>query len=525
MKKRILVILLALALALAFSACGGGGGGGGGTTDKPSGGSSGGDSGGDSGGGGGGAGEVTIALNGVPNGLDPISEDIMNSTVSICNLIFDRLMDFDADFNMIPGVANSMKMENDGMTFNFDINTGFTFHNGDPLTMDDVVYSVERLKEIPKSADAAEPIESVTADGNTLKIKLKEANNVSMPKILAQCIIVNKKNIEANGDAAIYTDVIGTGPYMVASFTPGASIVLEAMASHPLTAAKAGKLSFIPIAENTNLYIAVETGQAQYAGFVSAREIELARANDNLTTIVGKSNGIRNFCINCQAPPFDNKNVRLAMSYAYDRASVGALDGGRTPAESMLFTGFDSYRVSKDLPAFDLEKAKELLAAEGYNESNPLKFNINYYKPDPSLEFYQSQLQSIGVDVSIELQEFTVWLENETTDNFQMEWLKVENVAGTPLQDLQRFDPDFPSRNISNWSDPALTALIKQAYVENDQTKLSDLFTQINDIVTQNAPHIPGFLDPMLAVMDKNLSGVEIRPDGVQMFRNIAYNG
>ena len=511
MKRKLLTVLLVIALALGIAACNGGGS----NSPSPSGSSA------------PSAAkpvEITVALDSVPNALDPISEDIV-TTVSIGYHIYDKLVDFDLNFNMIPAVAKSWK-QLDVLTWEFEINMDLVFQNGDKITMDDVVYSIERMKNIPKSQDAAEVVESMTYTGNTLTVKLKAPNNVSIPKLLALCIIVNKAYVEANGDNAIALNPIGTGPYKVSQFTPGTTVVIETWDGYPLKKPQIDKITFIPIAENQNRYISVETGQSQYAGGVTAKEAELANTNADLKSISFGCNQIRNFSMNCMKPPFDNANVRLAMATAFDRASFCALDGGRTPAESMLFPGFDVYQVSEYLPKFDLEEAKSILEAEGYNASNPLKFTITYYKPDPGLEFYQTALQSIGVDVSISLLEFSIWLDGEGSGNFTMNWLGVENVAGTPLQDLQRFDSNFLSkRNISYYVNPEIDELIQKAYVTIDENELKGLFKQINDLVAQNNPHIPGFLQPIFGVMDKKLDGVTVRADNITSFKNATYNG
>jgi peptide/nickel transport system substrate-binding protein len=143
-------------------------------------------------------------------------------------------MFLDAEKKYNPAIANSYK-QIDSLTWQFDINLDYVFQNGDPLTMDDVVFSLMRLKDIPKQADIGSLIDSVTYEGNVLTVKITKANNSIIPRIITTAVIVNKAYIEANGDDAVYKNPIGTGPYKVAEFIPGTSVGIETWDGYPLS--------------------------------------------------------------------------------------------------------------------------------------------------------------------------------------------------------------------------------------------------------------------------------------------------
>lgn len=524
MKKRLIVFLLALALLLGMAACGG-------NTDSgsdptPAGtqsGSSGGDTQPDAGSAGADPVAITAAIAAIPNSLDPITDDI-STTLSVCYHIYDKLIEFDLDFNWIPGVASSWK-QLDSTHWEFVINTDLKFQNGDPLTMEDVEYSFTRLKDIPKSADAAAAVKSVSSEGNVLTVELVEADNGSLPRLLSILIIVNKAYLEENGDDAVYLSPIGTGPYKCTEFTPGTSVTLETWSEYPLEKPQIDKINFIGIAETSNLYIAVETGQAQYAGFVSAMEAETAEQNNKLSVLYADSNCVQTMCMNSSVAPFDNANVRRAMAHCIDREAWALLKGGRSKIESMVAIGFDQYYVSDNLPEFNPEKARELLAAEGYDESNPLSFTIDMYMSDPGVELFQSTLKGIGVECELSLLEFSVFIEKEGSGNFTMMYTANDNPAGTVLQDLQRFDPAFKAtRNISFYENDEVTDLIAQARTTDDNDELNALFVEIQDIIADEVPMIPVFVRPLIGVMDNRLSGVIITANMIQSFRSAEYH-
>ena len=499
MKKRLFAILLVLVMVFSLAACG--------TKDKA---------------GNAGPVEVSAAFSILPNGLDPVSEDT-NTTMSICYHIYDKLLEIDQDYNMIPGVAKTWT-EVDALTWTFEVDLDYKFQNGDKLTMDDIVYSFERLKDIPKSADTGNLIESVTYEGTTLTIKAAAPNVTTIPRAIYTAPIVNKAYVEKNGDEAVFLKPIGTGPYKVTEFTPGTSVTLETWADYPFTKPQIEKINFSAIPENAARYIAVESGQLQYAGLVTAMESELAAKEDKLNVLSGSSNRYVGFGFNCEKPPFDNVNLRRAIVHAIDRESISKLNGGRPAVQSMLFGSFDLYADPTTMPEFDLEKAKVMLEAEGYNASNPFKFSVLLWQPDPGIEAIQSALKSIGVEMTLDQVEFSVFLTKEGPGEFQAVWTSAPNRGGHPLTDLDRYDYRFAgSRDITRYKNAAYDAISDQMRVSTDPAELKALALQAHEIIGEEVPMVGLFLSPIICVMDNKLTGVTVRGDYIQSFRNATY--
>ena len=467
--------------------------------------------------------EVTAAISGIPNGLDPVSED-SNPSITTCDHFYDHLIKFDENWNWNPAVAKSWK-QIDSKTWELEINLDYVFQNGEKLTMDDVVYSIERLKNIPKSADFAKHVSTSYKD-NILTLSFDIEDNTLLTKVNHIAVIVNKAYIEAGGDDAIYKNPIGTGPYKVTEFTPGASITLETWDGYPFAKPQIDILKLIAIPDNSNRYISVESGQNQYAGLVTAFEADLAKQNTKLSLSEKESARYCGFEINTEKAPLNDVNVRRALAYALDRDSMCALQGGRPPLKSVVFCGFsDYYNESQYLPEFDLDKAKQLFEAAGITPANPLDLEICFWQSDPCLELYQSTLKPLGVNVTLNLLEFSVWVTKEGAGDFQKMWTGLINRGGA-LLDLERLDSAYiGTRNNTRLANPAVDALIWQMRTTTDDSKLKDLAKQISDIAAQDCAFIPVYLQTMYSVMDKNLTGVTLRGDMVQDFRHAVYTG
>ena len=501
MKRRIIALMLVLAVVFVATAC---------NKDKGKSGA---------------LVEITAAHTVLPNSLEPISDDA-TGTMTICYHIYDRLVAFDLENNYIAGIARSWTMI-DSRTWEFDINLDdYIFQNGDKLTMDDIVFSFLRIREIPKQADTGNLIESVTYEGNKLQIKFKVENNTLLSRVLTTCVIVNKSYIEAGGDDAIYLNPIGTGPYKVAEFIPGTTVVLETWDGYPFDKPQIDKITFIGVAENAARYISVETGQAQFASTLSAFEIELGNANPDITTFSGASRRTSCFVFSCARPPFDNVNVRRAICHGIDKEAIRSLWGGRAPLDSMVFGGYsDMYMVSPGLPHFDLQLAKELLAAEGFDESNPLTIELTTYPPpDPGLELFQSNMASIGVVVTLNVVEFSVFLTYEGSGEFDMIWTTQLNRGGHPLTDLDRFDYELLGmRDISHYYDARVMEIIARMRITTDNQEMRALITEINEFLGRDVPMFSVFLNPVYCIMANGLTGVFINPDLVVSFRDATY--
>jgi len=472
--------------------------------------------------------EITVAFKWHPNGLDPISEDSgMNK--SICYHLYDRLVFFDyQDNRMSPSIAKSWE-KIDGTTWKIEINLNdYVFHNGDKLKMEDVEFSILRIKDIPKSAETGMLIESVSSEGNILTLKFTQENNTLLARVLDTAVIVNKAYIEANGDEGIYTKPVGTGPYKVTEFVPGTTTVLETWDGYLLPKPQIDKITVICIPEDAARYIAVETGLAQWTAWMTPMEMGLAEKNDNLATYYGEGRRFGTVCFNCERPPFDNINVRRALAHCINRDAFAALQGGgRPPMKGVLFAGYDLYMDPPGLPEFDLEKAKAMLAAEGFNDSNPLSFQMLSYAPaDPGLELYQSTLKSIGVNMEITEYDVNVMMSLEVAGDYEVEWVTPSNRGNHPLADLDRFDYFYlGTRNMSRYNNPRVQEIIRRMLVTDDQQELQTLNVEINTILGQEVPMVGVIVYQNLAAMDKRMSGATIHPNNIFDYRNATFTG
>ena len=460
---------------------------------------------------------ITVVLSDVGNNMDPSVANAIN-TFTIMSHVYDNLLNCNLDFSLQPGVIASWEQP-DELTYKLTVGDGFMFQNGEPLEVEDVVYSLTRLENVSQTADLYAQIDSVSAEGNVVTIVLKEANS-GFIRDLVEVPVLNKSYCEEAGDA--YANApIGTGPYVMSEFVPGEKAVLTAWADYPGQKASIETITFKAIAEPSAAYIAVEAGDADFTE-IDATDYARAEANDNLVFYTGDTTYTAFVAMHTQEPPFDNVNVRKAMAYAYNKEGYLNVKGENYHTiDSMFPMMSEYYYASDDAITYDLEKAKELLAAEGYDESNPLTFEIiGYSNNDVVMQAYQADLKSIGVNVELVTQEFGVFLENMVGMNFQMLTGGWGDTTGNPLTSAEcYYSGSFGSQNISFYDNPVCDELYITAKTSNDTAEIKDACQQIQQIAWEDVPMFPTFGRNEGYVYNKNLNGVVISPSGTLSFR------
>lgn len=461
---------------------------------------------------------ITVVLQTVGNNMDPSFANAVTTSI-IASHIYDNLLICDKDFSLQPGVITSWEQP-DEVTYHLTVGDGFVFHNGEALKTEDVVYSLERLENIPQAADLYARIASISSEGNVVTVVLKNADSGFL-RDLTEVPTLNKAYCEDAGEA--YANApIGTGPYTMKEFVPGERAVLSAWADYPNGKPSIDTITFKAIEEASAAYIALEAGDADFTD-VDAPDYARAEANDKLTFEEADSAYTAFVSMNTQQAPFDNVNVRKAMAYAFNTEGYLNVKGDNYIAIDSMFPMVSEYHYSApNAITFDLAKAKELLEAEGYNESNPLSFVISgYSNNDVVMQAYQADLRSIGVDVELVTQEFGVFLDNMASMNFQMLTGGWGDVTGNPLTAAECYwSGSFGSQNISFFENAECDELYNTVRTSPDPDEILSACQRIQEIAWEEVPMFPTFGRTDGYAYNKDLSGVVIYPSGIVSFRD-----
>jgi peptide/nickel transport system substrate-binding protein len=274
---------------------------------------------------------------------------------------------------MAPSLAESWSASPDGLVYEFVLRRGVKFHNGDPVTSEDVKFSLERyrgaahrtLKERVAAVDTPDPLR--------VRIRLKQPWPDFMnfyTDATGAGWIVPKKYVEKVGDEGFKKAPIGAGPYRFVSFTPGVEMVLEAFDGYWRKSPNVKRLVLKAIPDESTRLAALRRGEVDIAYAVRGELADQIRRTPGLTLkpVVGQATFWLYFTEQWNAKsPFHDRRVRLAASLAIDRAAINNAEllGFAKVTGSIIPLSFGFY-WQPPLPAFEPARAKQLLAEAGY---------------------------------------------------------------------------------------------------------------------------------------------------------------
>ncbi len=425
--------------------------------------------------------DITLAMQLEPPHLDPTSAAAGAIDSVLYSNVFEGLTRFASDGSIIPGLAQSWVISDDGMTYTFKLAEGVTFHDGTTMDAEDVKFSLDRARA-EDSANAQKALFASIADveavdASTVKITLSAPNGSLLFNLAwGDAVIVAPESIENIKQAPV-----GTGAFKFANWVQGDNITLEKNADYWGTPAKLDKVTFKFISDPTAAFAAVMAEDVDvFAGYPAPENVPQFEADPRFQVIVGNTEGETILSTNNKMPPFDNVKVREAMAHAIDRQAIidGAMFGLGTPIGTHFAPHNPDYVDLTADSAYDPEKAKALLAEAGFAEG----FTTTLKLPPPSYarrggEIIAAQLREVGIQTEITNLEWAQWLE----EVFKGKDYGLTIVSHTEPMDIgiyarpdyyfQYDDADFQAMNtaLEAEADPAK----RSALLEQMQRKIS----------------------------------------------------
>jgi peptide/nickel transport system substrate-binding protein len=313
---------------------------------------------------------VTIS----PAWFDPSSAPPQITPFGMLYAIHDALVRPYPGQKMGPSLAQSWAESEDGLTYEFKLRPGLKFHNGDPITTEDVKFSFERYKGTGAQVlhDHVKEVEIV--DPLTVRFHLNEPWPDFMTfygtTATAAGIVVPKKYLEQVGDDGFKKQPVGAGPYRFVSTKPGIEVILEAFPGYWRRVPPVKTLIMRSVPEATTRALMLKTGEADISFALDGTDAEGIKNDPNLKVVATKHASIFwiDFTDQWDAKsPWHDQRLRLALNYALDRQKineVGCL--GFCPPAGVIVPRVMEYALQAQPLPYDPEKAKRLLAEAGY---------------------------------------------------------------------------------------------------------------------------------------------------------------
>lgn len=461
---------------------------------------------------------------GIPQDLDSLVPGLSQGagTQEILFNIYEGLLKPDSEGNLVPAVASDYTMSEDGLTYTFTLRDGIKFHNGNPVTVADVKYSIEvcaGLNGGDPLISAFSNIESVeTPDEQTIIITLKESSS----SFLAVLATVEAAIVPADIDD-LQNNPVGTGPYKFVSRSLQENVILERFDAYWGEPAHIQDITIKILADSDSIVMNLEGGAVDMVARVSTTQA--AELGDDFEVLEGTMNLVQAVYLNNSVAPFDNELVRQALCYATNKQEIldFVSDGKGTPVGSSIFPAFGKYYIEElnDTYPTDIEKAKELLAQAGYADgfSFTMKVPSNYHQHVDTAQVVAEQLKQIGVTANIELIEWEAWLSDVYQGrDFEATLVGVDASTLTAGAMLSRFCSDahnnFINYNNADYDTAYANALAAEAASDDD--KATEYYKECETILADTAANI--YIQDMceLVAIRKGYAGYEFYPLYIQ---------
>ena len=358
--------------------------------------------------------------------LDPAETEGIITPFMVLYAIHDALVKPMPAGPNTPSLAESWAASKDGLTYEFVLRRGVKFHNGEPVTAADVKFSFERYRGAGAKAlkDRVRDVEVV--DAGRVRFHLKEPWPDFMTfygtSATGAAWVVPKAYVEKVGDDGFKKAPVGAGPYRVVSITPGVELVMEAFDGYWRKPPAVKRLVYRSMPEETTRAAALKKGEVDIAYLLSGPVAEDVRRTPGFRLVAPQhSAGVFWLDLPDQwdpKSPWHDRRVRLAASHAIDRQALNQAEtlGFSRPTGGIIPRVFEFARAFEP-PAYDPQKAKQLLAEAGY----PGGFDAGDFYPWPPYfsmgEALASYLQAVGIRTRIRTMEraamTTAWREKK----------------------------------------------------------------------------------------------------------------
>lgn len=398
----------------------------------------------------------------------------------------------------------------DGLEYVFKIREGVTFHNGDILNADDVLYSFGLAKESSFTSSKLKWIEKMEKlDDYTVKFTLsKPFQDMIYGFAYPNICIVDEEAIAKDPDTGYK---IGSGAYAIENWILGDYTKLVRNENYYGELPKTKVFIFRLIQEDSARVIALENGEIDICIQPPATQNSYIEGNSKLQLMKVVGNKLNYLALNLTKDMFQNQKVREAIAHAIDRDSIiaAATEGLGTPANTVLSPKTPYYNPSQNVLEYDLEKAKACLAEAGVKPSD-LTFEIicNGSVRETVATVIQSDLKQIGVNVQVTNMEASAL---KSKLNAKGHDVVVYNWAPSPGEGICiTMDSLFYSGSGSNrtiMADPYVDSTIDAAAVELDPAKRQQLYYDVQKYLVDYAAFIPMYYETITMGATKNLRG------------------
>lgn len=471
--------------------------------------------------------------------------------------IFDRLVDVevgtDGNSKIVPSLAESWDISDDGLEYTFHLRQGVKFHNGNDFTAEDVAYTFHRMLTVEggvntefidqiKGADELLAGETDTLEGvevvddYTIKVTLKEPFAGFLASISSPGVsIYDSEATEAAGDQFGMDPAVtvGTGPFEFSSWSFNNQLVLTRNEDYWKGASglPGVVIKIIPDTETQSMMF--ESGELDILDLdYAADSVDRFTETYPNQIVQGPRVGIVYFTMNFNKEPFQDVRVRKAVQMSIDRQAIlDALYGGRGQVEQGIFPhGLIGFNPDQEEIKYDPEAAKALLAEAGYADGFDMEIAADSSASDTmtmALEIVSDQLAEVGIRAEIKNYDESTWLETRKSGelgSFMSTWSADYNDPDNFIYTFFGNEEKTRIRSINYPDTEVMERVAKARTIVNEDERLAEYKALEEKLIHEDAAWVPMFSRLHLFAVSKRVQGFVPLWSGLsdQLFYNIS---
>ena len=445
--------------------------------------------------------------------LDPHVDTDAGTRDVVFNL-YEGLVKPTSDGGFIAAVASDYTISDDAKTYTFTLRDGITFHDGTPVTIEDVKYSIDRYAEIQGESSAfSSLVDSVEVqDDKTLVVNLKESYSEFLP--MMTIAIIPQSNEDPVGNP------IGTGPFKYVSYTPGQNLELEKYDGYWQEGVPSlDSVEFKFIADVDTAFVELQAGTIDILKYLTSAQAETL--GDDYNIVQGSMNLVHAMYLNSAYEPLSKTEVRQALCYAVDRDAINNfIFGGKSHIiGSHMIPAMSKYYEpeAETVYSYEPEKAKELLADAGYADGFDLEITVpsSYSQHVDSAQIIADELSQVGINVTLNQVEWSTWLQDVYKGgNFQATVIGFDGTLA-PSDWLKKYVTD-DAKNFMHYSNTEYDDVFNTAYTTVDDDVKVENYKKAQMILAEDAAAVY-IEDPAnLVAVSKKFGGYTFYPTAAE---------
>ncbi len=483
-------------------------------------------------------------------GLDPALETDGES-MKVCDNLYENLVTYAAGTTeVIPQLARSWDVGQDGRHWTFHLRTDVTFHDGTPFDAEAVLFSLGRqfFPDHPFHKPAAGTysywkdmgMDAVVADmsavdDSTFVIELAEANAPFLSNLgMNFCAILSPTAVRRHG-ADYFKNPVGTGPFRFVEWRKDERIVLARNEQYWDRPSDLDRLIFKYVQDPSVRYLELRSGAVHGMDNLSPEFIDAIRQDADLKLQTQPGMNVGYLAMNMERPPYDDVRVRRAVNHAVNKRSLvdNFYAGLAVPAINPIPPMMWSYHDGISGYEHDPRRARELLAeadlADGFDTELWVMTAPRPYMPQPGkiAQAIQADLAQVGIRARIVTLDWATYLDKVFDGQHGMCVLGWTGDNGDPDNFLyvllDKTAAVKPAQNVAFYKSDVFHDLLVAARRSTDVAQRTRLYRRAQEIVHADAPWVPLVHATQTAAFRGDVKGFELHPTGSKWFRSVAF--